>query len=182
MPRGAERIRVPRLRAFLVALAGIVTLGALAFLRRYRSTDRTALALGLLVGGGVCLVVALAWFQRRYGGSVLQRRQLWRSGIRAGVVAGIGTTVLAVILLAARWALDQRMSPAAEAFGPGFLAALRDFVQPMSLGALGYLAAGGAAGGLVGLLVAELIGVAGERLPEETRVPAAGAPGGPEGG
>lgn len=181
MPRGAERIRVPRLRAFLVALTGIVTLGALVFLRRYRSTDRTALALGLLVGGGVCLVVALAWFQRRYGGAVLQRRQLWGSGIRAGVVAGIGTTVLAVILLAARWALDQRVSPAAEAFGPGFLTALRAFAQQLSLGVAAYLAAGGALGGLVGLLVAEVIGIAGERLPDETTAPAASAPASPEG-
>jgi hypothetical protein len=167
MPRGAERIRVPGLRGFLVALAGIVALGALAFLRRYRSTDRTALALGLLVGGGVCLVVALAWFQQRFGGAAIQRRQLWRTGIRSGVIAGISTTVLAVILLAARWALDQRVSPAAEAFGPGFLTALCAFAQQMSLGAVVYLAAGGAVGGLVGLLVAEVIGVAAERLPEE---------------
>ena len=181
MPRGTERIRVPRLRAFLIALAGIVTLGALVFLRRYRSTDRTALALGLLVGGGVCLVVALAWFQRRYGGAVLQRRQLWRSGSRAGVVAGIGTTVLAVILLAARWALDQRMSPAAEAFGPGFLTALRAFAQQLSLATAAYLAAGSAAGGVLGLLVAELIGIAGERIPEEPGEAAAGTPAAPDG-
>jgi hypothetical protein len=173
MPRGVERVRVPGLRAFLVTLAGIVGLGALAFLRRYRSTDRTALALGLLVGGGVCLVLGLAWFQGRYGGSVLQRRQLWRSGIRAGVLAGIGTLLLAVVLLAARWALDQRLSPAAEEFGPGFLTALRAFAQQLSVGAAAYLAAGGALGGLVGLLVGELIGLAGERLPEETTTAAA---------
>jgi Na+/H+ antiporter NhaA len=168
MPRGTERVRVPRLRAFLVALAGVVTLGALVFLRRYRSNDRTALALGLLVGGGVCLVVALAWFQRRFGGRAILRRQLWQTGVRSGIIAGISTTVLAVILLAARWALDQRVSPAAEPFGPGFLTALRAFAQQMSLGAVAYLAAGGGVGGLVGLLVAEMIGLAAERLPNQT--------------
>jgi hypothetical protein len=72
-----------------------------------------------------------------------------------------------VILLAARWALDQRVSPAAEAFGPGFLTALHAFAQQMSLGAVVYLAVGGGVGGLVGLLVAEVIGIAAERLPDE---------------
>ncbi len=178
MGRGAERIRVPRLRAFLVALSAVVALGVLVFLRRYRSTDRTALVLGLLVGAGVCLVVALAWFQWRFAGTPMRRRRLWWAGVRYGVVAGVCTMVVGVILLAARWALDQRMSPAAEAFGPGFLSALRDFGQQMIGGAAAFLAAGGAIGGLVGLLVAELIGIAGERLSEEggTDPPAAPPP------
>jgi hypothetical protein len=81
-----------------------------------------------------------------------------------------------VILLAARWALDQRMSPAAEAFGPGFLSALRDFGRQMIGGAVAFLAAGGAIGGLVGLLVAELIGIAGERLSEEAGADPPAAP------
>jgi hypothetical protein len=167
MGRGAERIRVPRLRAFLVALTGVVTLGVLVFLRRYRSTDRTALALGLLMGAGVCLVLALAWFQWRFAGTSMPRRRLWGAGIRYGGVAGVGTLLVGVILLAARWALDQRMSPAAEAFGPGFVSALRAFGQQMVAGALAFLVAGGAIGGLVGLLVAEVIGFAGERLSVE---------------
>lgn len=177
MGRGAERIRVPRLRAFLVALSGVVALGVLVFLRRYRSTDRTALVLGLLVGAGVCLVLALAWFQWRFAGTSMPRRQLWRAGVRYGVVAGIGTLIVGVILLAVRWALDQRLSPAAEAFGPGFLGALRDFAQQMVGGAAAFLVAGGAIGGLVGLLVAEVIGIAGERLSEEAGAdpPASGA-------
>jgi hypothetical protein len=168
MGRGAERIRVPRLRALLVALSAVVALGVLVFLRRYRSADRTALVLGLLVGAGVCLVLALAWFQWRFAGVSMPRRRLWGAGIRYGAVAGIGTLLVGVILLAARWALDQRMSPAAEAFGPGFLSALRAFGQQMIAGAAGFLAAGGAIGGLVGLLVAEVIGLAGERLSEES--------------
>jgi len=167
MGLGAERIRVPRLRAFLVALSGVVALGVLVFLRRYRSTDRTALVLGLLVGAGVCLVLALVWFQWRFAGTSIPRRRLWRAGVRSGVVAGIGTILVGVILLAARWALDQRLSPAAEAFGPGFLRALRDFGQQMVGGAAAFLVAGGTIGGLVGLLVAEVIGIAGERVPEE---------------
>src|SRR5512143_1273026 len=104
MGRGTERIRVPRLRAFLVALSGVVALGVLVFLRRYRSTDRTALVLGLLVGAGVCLVLALAWFQWRFAGASMPRRRLWGAGVRYGGVAGIGTILVGVTLLAARWA------------------------------------------------------------------------------
>jgi len=179
MGRGAERIRVPRLRAFLVALSGVVALGVLVFLRRYRSTDRTALVLGLLVGAGVCLVLALAWFQWRFAGTSMPRRRLWRAGVRYGVIAGIGTILLGVILLAARWALDQRMSPAAEAFGPGFVAALRDFGQQMVGGAAAFLVAGGAVGGLVGLLVSEVIGFAGERQSDEAGADPPAPPNGP---
>ena len=168
MGRGTQRIRVPRLRAFLVALSGVVALGVLVFLRRYRSTDRTALVLGLLASAGVCLVLALACFQWRFAGTSMPRRRLWRAGGRYGVIAGIGTILLGVIFLAARWALDQRMSPAAEAFGPGFLTALQDFGQQMVGGAAAFLAAGGVVGGLVGLLVTEVIGITGERLSDES--------------
>ena len=97
----------------------------------------------------------------------MPRRRLWRAGGRYGVIAGIGSILLGVIFLAARWALDQRMSPAAEAFGPGFLTALQDFGQQMVGGAAAFLAAGGVVGGLVGLLVAEVIGITGERLSDE---------------
>ncbi len=63
MARSQETLRIPRLRAVVVALAILVTIGLLVFLQRYRGADRTAMALSLLTGGGLCLVVALAWFR-----------------------------------------------------------------------------------------------------------------------
>ncbi|HWU41434.1 MAG TPA: hypothetical protein VN203_27580, partial [Candidatus Acidoferrum sp.] len=66
MARSQETIRIPRLRALVVALAALVVIGLLVFLQRYRGADRTALALSVLEGAGLCLVIALIRFQRRW--------------------------------------------------------------------------------------------------------------------
>lgn len=159
MARSQETIRIPRLRAVVVALAILVTIGLLVFLQRYRGADRTAMALSLLTGAGLCLVVALAWFQRRFSGTVMTRRDLWRIGLRSGAVAGVCTTGVGVSLLAARWAIDQLAGPAAERFLPAFLRALAALGLEMALGFPAYLAVGAVVGVLVGLVVAEAIGI-----------------------
>lgn len=173
MARSQEAIRIPRLRAVIVALAILVTIGLLVFLQRYRGADRTAMALSLLTGGGLCLVVALAWFQRRFCGRVMTRRDLWRIGLRSGAVAGVCTAGVGVCLLAVRWAIDQLAGPAGERFLPAFLRALVALGLEMALGFPAYLAVGAVVGVLSGLIVAEAIGISAERVPSGMSAPAA---------
>ena len=165
MPRAQEIIRIPRLRGFVVALAMLVVLGLLVFLQRYRGADRTAMVLSMLGGAGMCLVVALIWFQRRWSGQVMTRLNLWGVGLRSGAVAGICTSGFGVVLLALRWAIDQRSGPAAEPVLPAFLRALATLGMEMASGIPAFLAAGAAVGALVGFAVAEVIGISAERIP-----------------
>ena len=171
--RSQETIRIPRLRAVVASLVILVTIGLLVFLQRYRGADRTAMALSLLTGGGLCLVVALAWFQRRFSGAVMTRRDLRRIGLRSGAVAGVCTAGVGVCLLAARWAIDQLAGPAGERFFPAFLRALAALGLEMALGFPAYLAVGAVVGVLVGLVVAEAIGISAERVPSVVPEPAA---------
>ncbi len=164
MARGEERIRIPRLRAVVAALATLVAIGVVVFLRRYRGADRTAMALSLLVGGGLCLVVALTWFQRQCGGGVMTRRDLWGIGLRYGGLAGVGTTGVGIGLLAVRWAIDQQAGPAAEPFIPAFFRALAALGFEMAVGFPAYLAVGAVVGGLAGLVIAEAIGISAARV------------------
>ena len=165
MARGPEVIRIPRLRAVVAALATLVVIGLVVFLRRYRGADRTAMALSLLTGAGLCLVVALAWFQRRFSGAVMTRRTLWGIGLRHGVVAGVCTSGFGVCLLAVRWAMDQQAGPVGELFLPGFLRAVATLGLQMAAGLPAYLVVGAVAGALAGLGIAEAIGISAERLP-----------------
>lgn len=173
MARSDESIRIPRLRALVAALAILVTIGLLVFLQRYRGADRTAMALSLLTGGGLCLVGALAWFQRRFSGTVMTRGVLWRIGLRSGALAGVCTAGVGVCLLAARWAIDQLAGPAGERFFPAFLRALAALGLEMALGLPAYLAVGAVVGLLAGLFVAEAIGISAERVASGDPAPAA---------
>ena len=119
-----DAIRVPGLWAVVGILTTPVAIGLLVFLRRYRGADRTAMALGTLVGIGLCAVVGLAWFQRRFGGTEMSRRRLQWIGFRCGGVAGMCAWAVAVILLGVRWAIDQMGGPVGEPFIPAFLRAL----------------------------------------------------------
>jgi hypothetical protein len=159
--RGRETIRIPRLRTVVLALASLVMIDLLVFLQRDHGADRTALALSLLLGGGLCLVAALLWFHRRFSGKVLSRRELWGIGLRAGAVAGVFAGGIGVILLAVRWAIDQQADP----FVPAFLRALMTLGLETTAGLPAYLAVGAVVGGLAGLAVAEAIGISAERLP-----------------
>jgi len=165
MARAHETIRIPRLLAFVTALATLVVIGLLVFLQRYRSADRTAMALSVLGGAGLCLVVALIWFRYRFGGQVMTRLTLWGIGLRSGAVAGVCTSGVGVVLLAVRWAIDQRAGPVGDPFLPAFLRALTALGIEMAGGFPAYVAAGAAVGALVGLAVAEAIGISAERIP-----------------
>jgi hypothetical protein len=165
MARAQESIRIPRLRAFALALAILVVIGLLVFLQRYRGADRTAMALSVLGGAGLCLVAALIWFQRRWSGRVMTRLSLWGIGLRTGAVAGVCTSGVGVVLLALRWAIDQRATPAGELLLPAFFHALGGLGTEMARALPAYLGAGAVVGALVGLVVAEAIGVSAERIP-----------------
>ena len=162
--RAQETIRIPRLRALVVALAALVVLGLLVFLQRYRGADRTALALSVLEGAGLCLMVALIRFQRRCSGRVMTRLSLWGFGFRNGAVAGVCTSGVGVVLLALRWAMDQRSAPAGELFWLAFLYALAMLGMEMAPALPAYVAAGAVVGALIGLAVAEAIGISAERV------------------
>ena len=164
MARARETIRIPRLRAFAVALATLVVIGLLVFLQRYRGADRTAMALSVLGGAGLCLVVALIRFQRRWSGQAMTRLSLWGIGLRSGAVAGVCTSGVGVVLLALRWAMDQRTAPAGEFFVPAFFHALATLGMEMARAFPAYVAAGAVVGALVGLAVAEGIGISAERV------------------
>jgi hypothetical protein len=173
MARSHERIRIPRLRAFVVALATLVVIGLLVFLQRYRGADRTAMVLSVLGGAGLCLVVALIRFQRRWSDQAMTRRNLWGIGLCSGAVAGVCTSGVGVGLLALRWALDQRAAPGGDLFAPAFFHALAALGMEMAQALPAYAAAGAVVGALVGLAVAEAIGISAERVTQE--VPPTGA-------
>ncbi len=164
--RGARLVRVPRLRAVVTAVAALVIIGLTVFLRRYRGADRTAMALSLLVGGGMWLMCGLAWFQLRFCHRVVPRRALRGIGLRYGALAGALTAGIGIVLLAVRWAMDQLASPVSEPFIVAFWRALVALGEHLAAGAVAYLAAGAMLGALVGFLIAEAIGISGDRIPE----------------
>jgi hypothetical protein len=163
--RGGTVVRVPRLWPMVGILATPVALGLGVFLRRYRGADRTAMALGVLVGAGICLVVALAWFQRRFGGKKMDRQTLRWTGFRVGAIAGGCAGGIGIVLLAVRWAIDQLGGPVGEQFGPAFLRALLALWWKTLPGLPAYLAAGIVLGGVLGLGAAEAIGACARRVP-----------------
>jgi hypothetical protein len=163
--RGAEIIRIPRVRAAVLALACLGVIGLGVLLRRYRGADRTAIALSVLVGAILCLMAGLTWFQCRFGGEVMPRHRLWWIGVRCGALAGAFTSGVGMMLLSARWALDQQAGPVGGPFLPAFLSAFNSLSSGMSLGFLAYVAVGGVMGALTGLAIAEGIGISAERRP-----------------
>jgi hypothetical protein len=158
-------VRIPQLWPIVALLATPVGLGLGVFLKRYRGTDRTAMALGVLVGGGLCLILGLAWFQRRFGGTAMTRQSLRRIGFRCGAAGGFCAGGVGVLLLAARWAIDQLGGPAGERFGPAFLRALAALWWTTLPGLPAYLAVGILLGAAVGLIAAEAIGACAKRIP-----------------
>lgn len=177
MARAHETICIPRLRAFVLALATLVVIGLLVFLQRYRGADRTAMALSVLAGAGLCLVVALIWFQRRWSGRIMTRLSLWGIGLRSGAIAGVCTSAVGVVLLALRWAMDLRSAPAGERFVLAFLHALATLGVEMAPALPAYVAAGAVVGALIGLAVTEAIGISAERIAPELPPPEADAVG-----
>jgi hypothetical protein len=158
-----DRIRAPRLWAVIGVVGTLVAIGLVVFLRRYRGADRTAMALGLLDGAGVWLVLVLTWFQLRFGGTVITRQRLRWIGFRCGALAGVGTGVVGVLLLAVRWAIDQLGGPVGERFMPAFLRAVATLGVETTTGLPAYVAVGIVAGSLIGLGVAEGLGVCAQR-------------------
>jgi len=150
----------------MAVVATLVLVGLGVFLRRYRGADRTAMALAMLVGAGLCLILGLAWFQRRFGGATMTRRRLREIGLRAGAIAGLGTNGVGVGLLAVRWAFDQQAGPTGDRFLPAFLRALSVLGSELVAGLPAFLAMGAVIGSLVGLGIAEAIGFSGQRDPE----------------
>lgn len=151
-------VRVPKLWPLVLILATPVLIGLGVFLKRYRGTDRTAMALGVLVGGGLCLVVGLAWFQHRFGGAAMSRQRLRWIGFRWGSLGGSCAGGVAVVLLAARWAIDQLSGPVGEHFAPAFFRALSALWWTTLPSLPTYLAFGIVVGAAIGLGVAETIG------------------------
>ena len=165
MTRSQEVMRIPRLRALVSTLAILVLIGILVFLQRYRGADRTAIALSVLGGAGLCLVAALLRFHWKFSGLVMTRLSLWGIGLRSGAVAGLCTSLVGVVLLAVRWAIDQQAAPAGDLFLPAFLRALVALGTKMAVGFPVYLAVGAVVGALVGLAVAEAVAISAERIP-----------------
>jgi hypothetical protein len=163
--RGGTVVRVPRLWPMVGILATPVVLGLGVFLRRYRGADRTAMALGVLVGAGICLIASLAWFQRRFGGTEMDRQTLRWTGFQCGAIAGGCAGGVGIVLLAVRWAIDQLGGPVGEQFGPAFLRALLALWWNTLSGLPAYLAAGIVLGGALGLGVAEAVGACARRVP-----------------
>ncbi len=168
--RSETLVRIPRLRAVVTALAVLFSIGLTVFLRRYRGADRTAMALSLLVGGALCLMLALFWFQVRFSHRILPRRALRGIGVRYGALAGALTGGIGIVLLAVRWAMDQLASPVGEPFPVAFWRALVVLGEHLTAGAVAYLAAGAMLGALVGLLIAEAVGISADRIPETQEV------------
>ena len=163
--RSGAAVRIPRLWPVVAILATPVLIGLGVFLKRYRGTDRTAMALGVLVGSGLCLVVGLAWFQRRFSGAAMSRQGLRWVGFRWGAVAGACAGGVGVVLLAVRWAIDQLGGPVGEQFLPAFLRALSALWWTTLPGLPAYLAVGVVLGGAIGLAVAEAVGACAARIP-----------------
>ena len=158
-------IRIPTLWPLIVILATPVAIGLGVFLKRYRGTDRTAMALGVLVGTGLFLILGLAWFQRRFGGAPMSRQDLRWIGFRCGAIGGACAGGVGVVLLAVRWAIDQLGGPAGEQFLPAFLRAFSALWWTTLPGLPAYLAVGIVLGGVCGLLVAEAIGACAKSMP-----------------
>jgi hypothetical protein len=165
MAKSSDMVRIPRLWPIVGILAAPVAIGLMVFLRRYRGTDRTAMALAVLVGIGLCLVVGLAWFERRFGGTMMKRQRLRWIGFRCGAVAGVCAGGVGVVLLAARWATDQLGGPVGEQFGPAFVRALTALWRELSSGLPAYLGAGVMMGSVFGLVAAEAISACSRQVP-----------------
>jgi hypothetical protein len=163
--RGAKIIRIPRLRATVLALASLGIIGVGVLVRRYRGADRTAIALSVLVGAVLCLMAGLTWFQCCFGGEVMPRQRLRRIGVWCGAMAGAFTSGVGIVLLSVRWALDHQAGPVGGPFLPAFLRALESLGFEMSLGLLAYVVVGAVMGALTGLAIAEAIGISAERQP-----------------
>jgi hypothetical protein len=163
--RSEEVVCIPRLRAVVVSLGILVLIGILVFLQRYRGADRTAIALSILGGAGFCLVVALFRFHCKFSDHVMTRLSLWGIGLRSGAAAGLCATVIGVVLLAVRWAIDQQERPAGDLFLPAFLHALASLGRGMAASFPAYMAVGAVVGALLGLVVAEAIAVSAKRMP-----------------
>src|SRR5512138_117082 len=99
MRRSTEVIRAPRVRAVAAVLLALVATGLVVFLRRYRGGDRTAVALSLLSAVGVCLALALLWFQYRVGGRTVAVGCVREAGLRAGLLGGLCMAEMAAVLL-----------------------------------------------------------------------------------
>lgn len=164
--RRGEMLRIPRLWPIVAILATPVLIGVGVFLKRYRGTDRTAMALGVLIGVGLCLVLGLAWFQRRFGGTTMSRQSLRWVGFRWGAVGGACAGGVGVVLLAVRWAIDQLGGPVGEQLVPAFLRALAALWWTTLPGLPAYLAVGVVLGAAVGLMVAEAVGACARRTPD----------------
>jgi hypothetical protein len=149
----------------VLILATPVAIGVGVFLKRYRGTDRTAMALGVLVGAGLCLVLGLAWFQQRFGGTAMSRQSLRWIGFRWGAMGGACAGGVGVVLLAARWAIDQLGGPVGEQFAPAFSRALLALWWTTLPGLPAYLAVGILLGAILGLGVAEAIGSCARPIP-----------------
>jgi hypothetical protein len=158
-------VRIPQLWPTVLILTTPVAIGLGVFLKRYRGTDRTAMALGVLVGVGVCLLLGLAWLQRRFSGTPMSRQSLRWIGFRCGALGGACAGGVGVVLLAARWAIDQLGGPVGEQFFPAFFRALAALWWTTLPGLPAYLAVGVILGGGVGLAVAEAIGACAKRIP-----------------
>jgi hypothetical protein len=168
-------------RAVAAVLLALVATGLVVFLRRYRGGDRTAVVLCLLSAVGLCLTVALVWFQHKLGGTAAPAGRVRGAGAFAGLVAGLCTAEVGAVLLAVRWAIDQQTSPAAERFASAFVRALASLASSLAPGLPAYLAVGGVAGVLVGLAVAEIVigcAVPAERAsrPAPERLPSSTSP------
>jgi hypothetical protein len=158
-------VRIPQVWPIALILATPVAIGVGVFLKRYRGTDRTAMVLGVLVGVGLCLLLGLAWFQRRFSGTTMSRQNLRWIGFRCGAVGGACAGGVGVVLLAARWAIDQLGGPVGEQFLPAFFRALAALWWTTLPGLPAYLAAGVILGASLGLAVAEAIGACAKRIP-----------------
>lgn len=158
MGRGTGDIRIPSLWGAVGVIFTLVSIGLVVFLRRYRGADRTAMAFGLLVGAGICLLVALVWFQGRYGGRTMSRQGLRRLGIRGGAVAGGCTIGPTIGLLALRWGFERTAGLSGDPLLPASLQALVSLTLEMAWGLPVYMAIGAAVGALVGWGVGEAIG------------------------
>ena len=157
MRRGDVSVRIPNLWAVMAALCTLVAIGLVVFLQRYRGADRTAMVFGALVAVGLCLLAALAWFQVRFAGRYLTRRELRWLGVQSGGVAGGCTIGVTICLLALRWGIDQAAGPTGDHFLPAFLRALSALAVEMVWGIPLYLGAGALAGILLGFGIAEFI-------------------------
>ncbi len=153
-----DPVRITHFWPAVAVLATPVALGLLIFLRRYRGTDRTAVVLAVLVAVGVVLVLGLAWFQLRWGGSVVSQARLRSIGFRTGGLAGLAAGPISILLLGIRWAVDQLGGPVGERFAPAFIRALSAMTAELVTGLPAFAALSLVLGALAGLGVAEIMG------------------------